>query len=132
VTGTSAEHGDDGMTGRGNRANGLITPLRPMSLEATAGKNPVSHVGKLYNALANKIAERIINEVNGIKEVYVELLSQIGHPIDRPLIANAKILPEKGASLANAKREIEAIIDEELSNITKLTELILHEEVTLF
>lgn len=38
VTGTSAEHGDDGMTGRGNRANGLIPFGRPMSLEATAGK----------------------------------------------------------------------------------------------
>ncbi|MEM0484566.1 MAG: methionine adenosyltransferase, partial [Pyrobaculum sp.] len=47
VTGTSAEHGDDGMTGRGNRANGLITPMRSMSLEAAAGKNPVSHVGKI-------------------------------------------------------------------------------------
>ncbi|MEM2013982.1 MAG: methionine adenosyltransferase, partial [Desulfurococcaceae archaeon] len=41
VTGTSAEHGDDGATGRGNRANGLITPMRPVSIEATAGKNPV-------------------------------------------------------------------------------------------
>ncbi|MEM2555903.1 MAG: methionine adenosyltransferase, partial [Candidatus Caldarchaeum sp.] len=51
-TGTSAEHGDDGNTGRGNRANGLITPNRQMSLEATAGKNPISHVGKIYNVLA--------------------------------------------------------------------------------
>jgi len=38
VTGTSAEAGDDGQVGRGNRANGLITPYRPMSLEAVAGK----------------------------------------------------------------------------------------------
>lgn len=120
------------MTGRGNRANGLITPLRPMSLEATAGKNPVSHVGKLYNALANKIAGRIIEEVDGIKEVYVELLSQIGRPIDRPLIASAKVLLEKGVSFPNIKSEVEAIIDEELSNITKLTDLILREEITLF
>lgn len=55
VTGTSAEGGDDGQVGRGNRLNGLITPCRPMSLEAAAGKNPVSHVGKLYNILAHKI-----------------------------------------------------------------------------
>jgi len=40
VTGTSAEAGDDGQVGRGNRANGLITPCRPMSLEAVAGKIP--------------------------------------------------------------------------------------------
>ncbi len=84
VTGTSAEHGDDGATGRGNRANGLITPMRPMTMEATAGKNPVSHIGKLYNVLANKIAERIYGEVKGLKEVYVYLLSQIGKPINEP------------------------------------------------
>lgn len=77
VTGTSAEHGDDGATGRGNRANGLITPMRPMTMEATAGKNPVSHIGKLYNVLANRIAERIYGEVKGLKEVYVYLLSQL-------------------------------------------------------
>src|SRR5690606_40191772 len=56
VTGTSAESGDYGQVGRGNRANGLITPHRPMSLEAVAGKNPVTHVGKLYNLLASRIA----------------------------------------------------------------------------
>ena len=92
VTGTSAEHGDDGMTGRGNRVNGLITPMRPMSLEATAGKNPVSHVGKLYNVLAKKIAERAIKEVPKIREIYIELLSQIGQPIDQPIVACAKVL----------------------------------------
>ena len=47
ATGTSAEMGDDGQVGRGNRINGLITSSRPMSLEAAAGKNPVSHVGKI-------------------------------------------------------------------------------------
>jgi S-adenosylmethionine synthetase len=40
VTGTSAENGDDGQVGRGNRINGLITPYHPMSLEATSGKKP--------------------------------------------------------------------------------------------
>ena len=49
VTGLSAEQGDDGEVGRGNRVNGLITPSRAMSLEAAAGKNAVAHVGKLYN-----------------------------------------------------------------------------------
>ncbi|RLF13401.1 MAG: methionine adenosyltransferase, partial [Thermoprotei archaeon] len=77
VSGTSAEHGDDGMTGRGNRVNGLITPTRPMSLEAAAGKNPVSHVGKLYNVLAFRIAEEIA-KLDEVKEAYVKILSQIG------------------------------------------------------
>ncbi len=133
VTGTSAEHGDDGATGRGNRANGLITPMRPMTMEATAGKNPVSHIGKLYNVLANRIAERIYGEVKGLREVYVYLLSQIGKPINEPLIANVEILPEPNVTLSGEIRnEINGIVSEELDNITSLTELVVKSKVSLF
>jgi len=133
VTGTSAEHGDDGAVGRGNRANGLITPMRPMTMEATAGKNPVSHIGKLYNVLANKIAERIYGEVKGLREVYVYLLSQIGKPINEPLVANVELLTESGAGLTGeVKSEVEGIVNEELENITALTDLVVKSKVTLF
>ncbi len=133
VTGTSAEHGDDGATGRGNRANGLITPLRPMSLEATGGKNPVSHVGKIYNVAALEIANRIYREVKGAREVYVKLLSQIGRPIDDPLVASVKVNMEPGVRLTGEIRsEIEAIVNDYLDNITKLTEKILRGEAPLF
>ena len=132
VTGTSAEHGDDGETGRGNRVNGLITPMRPMSLEATAGKNPVNHVGKIYNVAARMIAERIYREVKGIREVYVKLLSQIGKPIDQPLIADIRVMPEETNLPRHTSSEIESIVNEELANITKLTDLIIKEDVLLF
>ncbi len=133
VTGTSAEHGDDGATGRGNRANGLITPMRPMTMEATAGKNPVSHIGKLYNVLANKIAERIYGEVKGLKEVYIYLLSQIGKPINEPLVANVDVLTENGVVLSSEIRnEIEGIVNEELENITAVTDLVVKNKVSLF
>lgn len=84
VTGTSAEMGDDGETGRGNRANGLITPGRPMTLEAHAGKNPVNHVGKIYNMIAIKAAEDIVKL--GVEEAYVFLVSKIGAPLNQPQI----------------------------------------------
>ncbi|WP_196770287.1 methionine adenosyltransferase [Stygiolobus azoricus] len=132
VTGTSAEHGDDGMTGRGNRATGLITPMRPMSLEATAGKNPVNHVGKLYNIVANLIAQKVSQEVKGVKSVQVEVLGQIGRPIDDPLIANVQVMTEDGKINDNMKREIEGITDEMLGNIVKISDLILEGKVTLF
>lgn len=131
VTGTSAEHGDDGMTGRGNRVNGLITPMRPMSLEATAGKNPVSHVGKIYNVLAREIAERIYREVRGVKEVYVGLLSQIGKPINEPQIADIKVVPE-GRLTQDMRRDAESITLEMLERIRELTPRILSGEVLLF
>lgn len=88
VTGLSAEAGDDGQVGRGNRVNGLITPYRPMSLEAAAGKNPVSHTGKLYNVLAQRIAARITDELEGVEEAYCYLLSRIGAPVSEPQLAD--------------------------------------------
>ena len=132
-TGTSSEHGDDGMTGRGNRVNGLITPLRPMSLEATAGKNPVSHVGKIYNVAAMIAANKIADAVSDAEEVYVKLLSQIGRPIDEPLAASVMVNPGEGKELsASEKEEIRGIIGEVIGNITRITDIILNGETILF
>jgi S-adenosylmethionine synthetase len=132
VTGTSAEMGDDGSVGRGNRCNGLITPNRPMSMEATSGKNPINHVGKLYNLLSTQIANDIAKNVSGIDDVYIRILSQIGKPIDHPLIASAQVIPQDGANMNTIKSESEAIIDKWLGDITKLTEMITRGELATF
>ena len=125
VTGLSWENGDDGSVGRGNRVSGLITPYRPMSMEAAAGKNPVTHVGKLYNILSFDIAERLVREHPGkVKEVWVRIVSQIGKPIDEPQAATAQIIPEKGTKIGTLQKDAEALIDEELSKIYKLTDRI--------
>jgi S-adenosylmethionine synthetase len=83
LTGTSAEAGDDGQVGRGNRFGGLITPYRPMSLEAAAGKNPAAHVGKTYHAIGSDISDRLLAET-AVDEVTIRLLSSIGHPVTEP------------------------------------------------
>lgn len=83
LSGTSAEAGDDGQVGRGNRFGGLITPYRPMSLEAAAGKNPAAHVGKTYHAIGYDITQRLISETDA-SEATVRLLSSIGHPVTQP------------------------------------------------
>lgn len=132
TTGTSAEQGDDGSVGRGNRANGLITPNRSMSMEATSGKNPVNHIGKIYNLLSTEIAHRVVDEVEGIWEIRIRLLSQIGKPIDHPHVADAAVVTESGVSLGDIEDDITAIIDEELANITDLTELVIAGELTTF
>ncbi len=122
VTGTSAEAGDDGSVGRGNRANGLITPFRPMSMEASAGKNPVTHVGKLYNILSNKAANRVIDEMGDcIEEIHIFMLSQINKPIDDPQIASVRIIP-KGCTVSDVAADVRSIIDEEVAGIHKLTD----------
>ena len=91
VTGLSAEHGDDGQVGRGNRVNGLITPFRSMSLEAAAGKNPVAHVGKIYNVLAKLMAEDIVAQVDGVDALTIRIVSTIGKPVDEPELISLEV-----------------------------------------
>ncbi|QGN07101.1 methionine adenosyltransferase [Halorhabdus sp. CBA1104] len=132
TTGTSAEQGDDGSVGRGNRANGLITPNRPMSMEATSGKNPVNHIGKIYNLLSTEIAQSVVAEVDGIRQLQVRLLSQIGSPIDDPHVADASIITEDGVAVADVKDDVSAIIDEELADITDITERVIEGDLSTF
>jgi S-adenosylmethionine synthetase len=132
VTGTSAEMGDDGSVGRGNRCNGLITPNRPMSMEATSGKNPINHIGKIYNILSTRLAQECVRSVEGIEEIYIRLLSQIGKPIDQPLVASVQVLPKPGFELKKIKSDIEAIIDNGLADITCITEKVIRGEIKTF
>lgn len=129
VTGTSAEGGDDGQTGRGNRANGLITPCRPMTLEALAGKNPVTHVGKLYNAAASRLAAAIVSEVPGIAEAECYLVSQIGTPVDRPRMTYVRVCCEDVELSSGAECAIRAIAEREIAGIPMLWKSFLMQSV---
>lgn len=113
VTGLSAEMGDDGQAGRGNRVNGLITPGRAMSLEAVAGKNPRSHVGKIYNVLAKHIAETICAEVEEVQEATVQLVSKIGSPVSQPWAASAEIGVPGGLTAA-IRLSVQQLVEREL------------------
>jgi S-adenosylmethionine synthetase len=128
VTGTSSEQGDDGQVGRGNRANGLITPYRPMSLEAAAGKNPVSHIGKIYNVVANIIANRVVKEVEGVEEAYCYIVSQIGKPINKPQVCDVKVR-KKGNSFD--KEAVRKIAQEELEKMPNTWKLFLEKEFSV-
>ncbi len=132
VSGTSAEMGDDGSVGRGNRANGLITPNRPMSMEATSGKNPINHIGKIYNLLATQVAQDCVAKVDGIEEMYVRMLSQIGYPIDQPHVASAQILAKPGFDIKSIKPDVEAIIDGWLEKTPTITEKVIRGELSTF
>ncbi|MEZ3143890.1 methionine adenosyltransferase [Halobaculum sp. MBLA0143] len=132
TTGLSAEQGDDGSVGRGNRANGLITPNRPMSMEATSGKNPVNHIGKIYNLLSTEVAEAVVAEVDGIRDLQVRILSQIGRPIDEPHVADARVVTDEGVAVDDVREEVAAIADRKLAEVTDVTERAVHGELTTF
>ena len=132
VTGTSAEMGDDGSVGRGNRANGLITPNRPMSMEATSGKNPINHVGKIYNLLSNQMANDIVREVEGVNQAHMMILSQIGSHIDQPKAASAQLILEKGYEMNKVKNEVQGVMDTWLADINKITEMLIKGKLRTF
>ena len=132
VTGTSAEMGDDGSVGRGNRCNGLITPNRPMSMEATSGKNPINHIGKIYNLISTQMAKDIANALSEVDEVHMRILSRIGQPIDQPLVASAQIIPKEGANFMSIRSEAESVIDDWLANITRITDMVIKGDLDTF
>jgi S-adenosylmethionine synthetase len=132
TTGTSAEQGDDGSVGRGNRANGLITPNRPMSMEATSGKNPVNHIGKIYNLLSTELAKTVASDVDGIRQLQVRLLSQIGQPIDNPHVADIAVVTNEEVALEDIHAEIAATVDAELANVTDITQRVVAGELSTF
>ncbi|TFG16802.1 MAG: methionine adenosyltransferase [Promethearchaeota archaeon] len=116
ITGTSAEAGDDGEVGRGNRSNGLITPCRTMSLEAVCGKNPINHVGKIYNILATNMAREIISRGGGdIAEAHVKLLSQIGRPITDPWINSIELIPADNVNFNSIQKIASEVSTEKLT-----------------
>jgi S-adenosylmethionine synthetase len=132
VTGTSAEAGDDGEVGRGNRVNGLITPGRPMTLEAAAGKNPVSHVGKLYNVAAHAISREIIAEVPDVAYAECILVSRIGRRIDEPMSIEVGLRLRDAGPLSRVAGRVEDVVQGELSRLPSLSARIANGELTLF
>lgn len=117
VLGTSAEDADSGEVGRGNQVNGLIALNRPRGSEAAAGKNPVSHVGKIYNVLTHLLAARIHNEIPGLREVTVWLCSRIGEPIDRPQMTSVQVHLQPGVTVATVSDPIRQVVRQELERM---------------
>jgi S-adenosylmethionine synthetase len=132
VTGTSAEAGDDGQTGRGNRVGGLITPYRPMTIEAAAGKNPVSHVGKLYPVVARHAAEALVARLPAVESASCLLVGRIGAPVGRPRLADVRLGLAGGEDPAAYRREVEEIVAAELVRAPTLWRRLLEREVRLF
>jgi S-adenosylmethionine synthetase len=130
VTGLSAEAGDDGQPGRGNRVNGLIAPRRAMTLESVAGKNPITHVGKLYNVAAGLLAEELVARTPGLSEAECRLVSRIGRRVDDPPLVHVRV---RGADPRDAelRARIETIVAQRIGEIPSLWRALLAGEIGL-
>jgi S-adenosylmethionine synthetase len=122
TTGTCAESADSGQVGRGNRVNGVISLNRPAGNEAGPGKNPVSHVGKIYNLLSHDIAKEIFSSVNGLKEVYVWLLSEIGRSINDPKAIIVQYIPNDNLDINKIKKEVNEVLENRMERIQEFCE----------
>jgi S-adenosylmethionine synthetase len=112
--------------------NGVISLNRPIGTEAAAGKNPVSHVGKIYNALSHQIARSVCEEVPEVEETYIWLLSNIGKPIDQPAIAAAEVVLNSGTSLDEVQGRITEVIDGELAEIEDFCEQLIYGKISVW
>jgi len=95
VTGLSCEGGDSGQVGRGNRVSGLISFMRPQTMEAWAGKNFKTHIGKIYSFAATSLARLLVLNIEEILEANVTLVGKIGSPVYEPsyVYADCKVKP---------------------------------------
>lgn len=117
LLGTSAEAGDSGEVGRGNRVCGIISLRRPASAEAAPGKNPVAHVGKIYNVLAQVLAEDIYKKVPGLLDVTVWMTSQIGHPISSPQSVVVEVIPRRGVRLETVRPKVQREVQQAFAHM---------------
>ena len=132
VTGTSAEAGDDGQVGRGNRVNGLITPWRPMSLEAAAGKNPVSHVGKIYSILARRVAETLVTVIPQVSAAQCLIVSRIGAPVPTPALVHLKLATRDGFPSEQLSERSKDIVSDHLGRIPQLVDHLVAGKIQVF
>jgi S-adenosylmethionine synthetase len=84
VTGLSCESGDSGQVGRGNRVSGLISFMRPQTMEAWAGKNVKTHIGKIYSFASLSLAKAVVENVDEVTEAFITLVGKIGSPVHEP------------------------------------------------
>lgn len=71
LTGSCIEAGEEGVVGRGNKSRGVISSVRPHSMEASHGKNPVYHVGKIFTVVADSLSKNISEQSNCECNVYI-------------------------------------------------------------
>jgi S-adenosylmethionine synthetase len=103
-----------------------------MTLEAAAGKNPFSHVGKLYNVAAHRLAEALVESVPDISRAECYLVSQIGRRVDEPQIVDVRVGLQPTAALSDVRGRIEEIVRDAIARIGSLTQEILRGTIRLF
>jgi S-adenosylmethionine synthetase len=82
-----------------------------MTIEAFAGKNPVSHVGKTYSVVAQRVAIEVARRT-GASRAECILVSKIGQPVDQPGLAHVRV---RGPDPEDVRSVVATVLDEQLA-----------------
>lgn len=124
--GSAVESGDEGAVGRGNRSRGVIPFSRNFSMEASCGKNPVYHTGKLFTAIGDIISKKIYDKFN-IENV-VFCTSKMGDSIEDPWNVSVELNKEISDEIKN---EIDKLVKKEIKNHNNITKKIIQGKIKL-
>ncbi|MDF2943590.1 MAG: S-adenosylmethionine synthetase [Herbinix sp.] len=127
VLGSAADTGDVGVVGRGNRINGLITPMRTMSIEAPNGKNPIDHTGKIYGVLAKKIAAELYEEYKTPVEVHIFTAKE--SKLQEPDVINVDFYCQTISE--ENKQTVKQKIQHMLSEVHQITNILIFDGVVM-
>lgn len=115
LSGSAIDYGEDGLVGRGNARSGLISGAHLAGNEATFGKNPAYHVGKVGGWLADRAAQAVATQFGPCR---IGLLWRNGARYDQPAsieITTASRMPDS---------QVEAVVRAELARTDWLTDLL--------
>ncbi|MCJ8174440.1 methionine adenosyltransferase [Clostridium botulinum] len=126
--GSAGDTGDFGVVGRGNRLNGLITPMRAMSIEAPAGKNPLDHTGKLYGVFSQRLAYELYEVVN--KPVEVHIFTSKEAKLNNPDEVSVRI--QDWDENEQSRNEVTKIIEGSLNNMKEITKDLIFKGITMW
>jgi S-adenosylmethionine synthetase len=105
LSGSAVDYGEDGLVGRGNARTGVISGAHLAGNEATFGKNPAYHVGKVGGWLADEAARAVAAEFGPSR---IALLWRNGAPYDQP--ASIEITTAKEAPSGAAEELVRATL----------------------
>ena len=101
-------------------------------MEAAAGKNPVTHVGKLYNIAATRLAAAIHATVESVEAVECYLVSRIGSPVNRPQLVDIALRCSDDAPVESVRAVVEPIVVAHLDGIDSLWREVITGRVAIY
>ncbi|WTF18227.1 S-adenosylmethionine synthetase (plasmid) [Streptomyces sp. NBC_01601] len=105
LSGSAIDYGEDGLVGRGNARTGLISGAHLSGNEATFGKNPAYHVGKVGGWLADEAARAVAVEFGPCR---IGVLWRNGATYDQP--ASVEITTSEPAPPGKAEELVRATL----------------------